>query len=259
MTRIFIVGAGTMGTQIAALCVKAGCAVVLYDSDARALARVADRFLTVASLEAALDADVVSESIIEDLAAKRRLWSALSRVVRADALLTSNTSTLLPSEIAEAVERPERFLAWHFHPPVDRNRLVDVMGHAETSPGAIDAIAELTRKLGHEPMVHAREHREYVFNAMLIAVLTAAQELALDEVASVASIDHAWTTATGMEQGPFAIMDLIGLDTMLRNADAALQRSPNDKRLRRLIAWLKPKVARGELGKKTGVGFYRYD
>ncbi|HSI03913.1 MAG TPA: 3-hydroxyacyl-CoA dehydrogenase NAD-binding domain-containing protein [Myxococcota bacterium] len=258
MTRVFIAGAGTMGTQIAALCAKAELSVVVYDSDAGALARIAGRFETTPSLDAAAAADVVSESIIEDLGAKRRFWAALSPIVRADTLLTTNTSTLLPSELADAVAGPERFLAWHFHPPVERNRLVDVMGHAETSPAAVAAIAELTRRLGHEPLVIAKEHREYVFNSMLIAMLTAAQELAVDEVASIDDIDRAWCTATGMELGPFAIMDLIGLDTLARIVDVGLQRNPNDKRLRRLLAWMKPKLAKGELGMKSGQGFYRY-
>ncbi len=257
MTRVFIIGAGTMGSQIAALCAKAGLSVVVHDSDRGALERLGGRFQTATSLDAAADADVVSESIIEELTAKRRLWAELSRIVRADALLTTNTSTLLPSEIAEAVEAPERFLAWHFHPPVEHNRLVDVMGHAGTLPAAVTAIAELTRRLGHEPLVIAKEHREYVFNSMLIAVLTAAQELAIDEVASIEDIDRAWRTATGMELGPFGIMDVIGLDTVARIVDVALQQNPNDKRLRRLLAWMKPRLARSELGVKTGKGFHR--
>ncbi len=258
MTRVFIVGAGTMGTQIAALCAKAGLDVLVHDADARALARLEGRFATTTTLDAAKDADVVSESIIEDFQAKVRLWAELSRIVPASALLTTNTSTLLPSELAQAVEGPERFLAWHFHPPVERNRLVDVMGHAGTALSAVTAIADLTRRLGHEPLIIAREHREYVFNSMLIAMLTAAQDLAIDEVASIEDIDGAWRTATGMELGPFAIMDLIGLDTLARIVDAGLQRNPNDKRLRRLIAWMKPKLAKGELGVKSGAGFFRY-
>ena len=259
MTRVFIAGAGTMGTQIATLCAKAGLEVVVYDSDPRALARLEGRFTTVSSLDGAHDADVVSESIIEDLHAKSRLWADLSRIAPATALLTTNTSTLLPSELAGAVEGPERFLAWHFHPPVERNRLVDVMGHPGTSSDAVFAIAELTRRLGHDPLIIAREHREYVFNSMLIAMLTAAQELAIDEVASIDDIERAWRTATGMELGPFAIMDLIGLDTLARIVEAGLQRNPNDKRLRRLLAWMKPKLAKGELGLKSGAGFFRYE
>jgi 3-hydroxybutyryl-CoA dehydrogenase len=165
----------------------------------------------------------------------------------------------LPSELAEAVHGPERFLAWHFHPPVERNRLVDVMGHAGTSPEALTAIADLTRRLGHEPLVIAKEHRDYVFNSMLVPLLSAAQELAMDGVGGVEDIDRAWRTATGMSVGPFAIMDIIGLDTLARVIDVALQHNPNDKRLRRVLAWMKPKLAAGELGQKSGVGFYRYD
>lgn len=258
MTRVFVVGMGAMGSQVAALCAKAGWHVVVYDNDPRVLARLAGKFAVATSLDAARDVDVVSESIVEDLSAKRRLWSDLSRIASPEAILTTNTSTLLPSEIAEAVERPDRFLAWHFHPPVEHNRLVDVMGHADTSPACVHAIAELTRRLGHEPCVLEREHREYVFNSMLIAMLTAAQDLAMAEVASIEAIDRAWKTGSGMAMGPFAIMDLIGLDTMARVADLGLQQNPNDKRLRRLLAWMKPRLAKGELGVKTGVGFYRY-
>lgn len=256
--RVFIIGAGTMGTQIATLCAKAGFAVAVFDNDPRALKRLPAGLVQAPSLELAADADVVSESVIEDLTVKRRLWAEVSRIAPPRALLTTNTSTLLPSEIAEAVELPARFLAWHFHPPVEHNRLVDVMAHPGTAPEVVNAMTELTRRLGQEPLVLTKEHREYVFNSMLIALLSAAQELAIDGVTSIEEIDRAWKVGSGMRLGPFAIIDMIGLDTVLRILEVQLGANPNDKRLRRLHGLLKPKVALGELGVKSGRGFFRY-
>jgi 3-hydroxybutyryl-CoA dehydrogenase len=280
LTRLLVVGAGTMGTQIALQAAAHGLEVVVYDAAAEARVGfrrrltaaadnlVAKRFVEDAHLDrvsvaeslaaAAAGVDVVSESIIEDLQLKRRFWAELSALVSPETILTTNTSTLKPSEIAEAVVGPERFLAWHFHLPAFTANVVDVMPTPSTSPAITDRVMELSRAIGQVPILVQREHREYVFNTMLVALLKSAQFLAANDIASVEDVDRSWMIITAMPIGPFGMMDMIGLDTVLHIIEAGLVRSPNEKQLLKVQGWLRPKVAAGELGRKSGRGFYSY-
>lgn len=279
--HILVVGAGTMGTQIAWQCATHGLSVTLTDSDPGALER-ASAVLTqfaqgaVAAGQltdgAARDAsarlhvtgdpdyrqiDLVSESVYEDPALKGRVFGALHAVCPEHTIFTTNTSTLLPSMFAAQTGRPERFAALHFHLPVWSANVADVMGHPGTDPAVIETLAAFARRIGQIPIVLRQEHPGYVFNDMFNALNTAAINLVAAGVVSVEEVDRAWMGIMKMPIGPGGWLDAIGLDTVWRITDYWAQFVP-DPRLQQNAAFLKTFVDAGRLGTKSGGGFYDY-
>jgi 3-hydroxybutyryl-CoA dehydrogenase len=277
--RILVVGAGTMGGQIALQCAMHELDVTLYDNSAEALAKgkariggYADYLIaagratpdapgrirpTTDLAAAAATADLVSESVPEDPALKGRVFAELNTLCPPHTIFTTNTSTLLPSMFAAASGRPERLVALHFHLPVWDANVADVMGHTGTDPEVIDTVTAFARRIGQIPIVAQRESSGYVFNAMLSALNGAALELAAKGVADVADVDRAWMGIMKMPIGPFGIMDAVGLDTVWQITDfwaGALDSPP----LRANADFVKSYLDRGRLGQKSGRGFYDY-
>lgn len=279
---VLIVGAGTMGQQIGLQSARFGYDVVLYDLDDEtleaAMRRVrgyVDRLAAadaIADSEAVLgritpttdlaaaarDADLVSESVPEDPALKGRVFAELDRLCPPRTLFTTNTSTLLPSMFAAASGRPERLVALHFHPDVWTSNVVDVMPHPGTAPEAVELAEAFARRIDQVPIVLEREHSGYVFNTLLVALLGAAQSLLAGGVTAPENVDRAWMGITGMRNGPLAIMDHIGIDTVWKITHYWAEESGR-KDMQRNAAYLKEHfVDRGKLGIKTGEGFYSY-
>ncbi|MGQ9921947.1 MAG: 3-hydroxyacyl-CoA dehydrogenase NAD-binding domain-containing protein [Desulfobacca sp.] len=284
INKVLVLGAGLMGRQIAMQCALFDVEVTLYgrseislararrqlqryahylvqgghitaDRAARALARIT---LTLDPKAAADGVDLVSESVSEDLAVKRQVWHQFGPLLPAPAILTTNASVIFPSEIADASGRPERFLGWHFHQLCFIKNVVDVMPHAGTQPACVAAVAEFSQALQLQPIVLRKEHRGYVCNAMLVRFLAAALELAVENVASIEDIDRAWMTVMQTPQGPFGLMDSVGLDTVANILRVGLAVESNNPLYPRALAWLQPKLEQGHLGLKTGQGFYHY-
>lgn len=276
--EVLVCGAGAIGREVALQCAMCGYRVTLYDVSRPALkqakaaielarnalartyapetARVlASRvYYTTAIDEATAGADFVSECIPEDLALKRRLFAELGERAPAHAIFTTNSSSFLPSELADASGRPDRFLALHFHKPVWVASVVDIMPHVGTVRGVVERVTQFARSLRQLPIVLGKESRDYVFNAMLQAYIAAALSLWTREVASFEDIDRTWMIAEGASRGPFGVMDAIGLDTI---HDVVRSRPDGDwgaavLRLKRDF------LDRGHLGVKSGEGFYRY-
>jgi 3-hydroxybutyryl-CoA dehydrogenase len=132
------------------------------------------------------------------------------------------------------------------------------MPHAATDPDCLATVVDFSRRLQLQPITLKREHRCYVFNAMLTRFLGAALELAAADVASIEDIDQAWMTITQMPQGPFGIMDGVGLDTVANILQFAVEKEPQNPLHAQLLTWLQPKIDAGHLGQKTGRGFYNY-
>ena len=277
--NILVVGAGTMGGQIALQCALHGLNVALYDVSAEALdagmarvrgyvthltaqgrttAAVLDRIQPTTDLAAAAaTADLVSESVPEDPVLKGRVLAELNTLCPPRTLFTTNTSTLLPSMFAAATGRPERFCALHFHLPVWDANVADVMPHPGTDPAVVATVTAFARRIGQFPIVLGREQSGYVFNTMLNALLGAALELAANGVAPLADVDRAWMGIMHTAVGPFGIMDAVGLDTVWKITDywAGVSGSP---RLRANADFVKGYLDEGRLGHKTGGGFYDY-
>jgi len=281
--RVLVVGAGTMGRQIALQCALYGLDVDLYDTAPDALAaahneinilaasfarhgRLSPAEATAAAARvaptsdlpaAAARADLVSESVPEDPALKGRVFARLNELCPPHTVFTTNSSTLLPSMFATATGRPARFAALHFHlPPWDAN-VVDIMAHSDTDPTIIELLVAFAHRIGQIPIVARRESSGYVFNAMLSALNGAALKLAAEGVADVADIDRAWMGIMKTPIGPFGIMDMIGLETIWTITDfwaTAL----GDRGLRANADFVRGYLDRGRHGRKNGHGFYDY-
>lgn len=282
--KILVVGAGTMGQQIAFQCAANGYAVKLCDVSEDALAKAQvrigeyaaflvnswhlDREMAEISLdslvfstdmaEAAKDADLVSESVFEDPAVKGRVFAELDRICPEHTIFTTNTSLLVPSMMAEATGRPDRFLALHFHQPAWTANLADIMPHPGTSPDVVALVREFALSIKQVPLVLNRENYGYVFNAMYSGLNSAALTLAANGVASVEDIDRSWMIVMKMPLGPFGMLDVVGLDTVWHVTDywaGAL----GDPQTRINADYLKREfLDKGRLGIKNGRGFYDY-
>ena len=281
--RVLVVGSGTMGMQIGFQCALFGCEVAIADVDPVALATLPDRahaygqeivdagFLPSPGLEAALgrirvvaaavdgaaDADLVVECVPEDPALKGRVFAELNDVCPATTIFATNTSTLVPSMFAEATGRPDRLAALHFHIPVWRSNVVDVMPHAGTDPEVIDALVAFGRRIGQVPIRLERESSGYVFNAIYSAVNRESMTLVANGVATVEMVDRAWMGIFKMPIGPFGMLDGVGLDTVWHITEFWARRT-GDEQLRRNADLLRGYLDRGRLGTKAGAGFYDY-
>jgi 3-hydroxybutyryl-CoA dehydrogenase len=280
---VAIVGAGTMGQQIGFQCAAHGYDVVLYDVDAAALdaargrldayaamletggtitperrAAAQARITLTADLEsAARDADLLSEAVPEDPDLKGRVLAEFNAACPPRTIFMTNTSSLVPSQFARASGRGDRLLALHFHLPVWINNLVDVMPHPGTAPAVTQLVLAFARRIGQVPIELRREHHGYVFNAMYSALNREAITLAQQEVASIEDIDRAWMHVTRAPVGPLGALDAVGLDTVWTITDY-WARQLGDEQLRANAEFLKAYVDRGDLGVKTGRGFYTY-
>jgi 3-hydroxybutyryl-CoA dehydrogenase len=282
--RVAVIGSGTMGQQIAFQCAGHGFDVMLYDIAPAALESARDRLAAYAeglvaggviSAEqrdtalakitmtsdravAAADADVLSEAVPEDPELKGRVLAEFDALCPARTIFATNTSTLLPSQFAAATGRPDRVIALHFHLPVWVTNLADVMPHGGTDPEVTELMVEFARRIGQVPIVLRREHHGYVFNALYAALNREAITMAEQGVASIEDIDRAWMHVSKWPQGLFGLLDAVGLDTAWQITDYWAAQPSSDDQLRRNATFLKAYVDRGELGVKTGKGFYTY-
>lgn len=280
--NVGVVGAGTMGAGIAQVCLVAGHAVRLSDASPTALAdgrqqvaagleRLAAKGaldptahmdalarLTIAAdtFDAAVGADAVIEAATEDLAVKRAVFAALSAAAPPGALLATNTSSLLVSAIAEAAARPEQVVGLHFLNPAPLMRLVEVVAGDRTAARVIETAVDFATGLGKDAVVCA-DAPGFIVNRVARPFTLEALRMLEAEEAGIIDIDRAMV-AGGYPMGPFALLDLVGLDvsqTVTRNLYEAYD-MPERLRPSELQARL---VAAGRLGRKTRYGFYDYD
>ena len=281
--RVLVVGAGTMGQQIALQCAGYGFEVVMLDADPAALDRAKERLAGMAVAlggepafagadlvhavagityetdpgAAATEVDLVSESVPEDPALKAKVFAELDAVCPERTVFATNTSSLLPSMYAAASGRPDRLAALHFHQPVWSANIVDVMPHPGTSPETVQLLLGFAARIGQVPIALKRESMGYVFNAMYNALNREAITLAANGVATVEDIDRAWTTIMKTPQGPFGMLDFVGIDTAWHITDFWAT-ATGDPQLVTNAAWLKGYLDQGRAGVKTGKGFYDY-
>jgi 3-hydroxybutyryl-CoA dehydrogenase len=276
---VCFVGAGTMGCFNALVAAISGYRAVLYDKDPESLERaprvqqemaaflvgsayclpgeLAEAFARITRTDdlaaATAQADLVSESVFEDLALKREVHAELDRLCPPHAILTTNTSALLVSEIEDAVQRGDRFAALHSHLGAP---LVDIVAGPRTSDGTIDLLQEYVHSLKGLPLVLKREHRGYVFNAMIGPLLTTAMVLVIEGLATREAVDRAWMARRQAPMGPFGMMDLFGINVVLDGWRGQKGAAPGLQP--KIIDFLSPWVERGALGMKSGQGFYSY-
>lgn len=280
---IVVIGAGAMGSQIGMLCALAGFDATITDIDPAALDRAKAQLRQRMSRDieqgrrvagdvdaafgrltgttdlaaAAAGADFVIEAAVEKLDVKRRLFADLDRAAPAHAILATNSSSIVSSRIADATGRPDRVCNVHFFNPALVMQCVEVVRGPECSDRTVDTAIELVRRLGKVPVLLKREIPGFIANRILNAVRDEAIFLLENGIASVADIDTACRTALGYPMGPFELMDLTGIDIgyLTKKDRYAESGDPKDLPSKTVSAL----VERGELGRKTGRGWYDYD
>ena len=195
------------------------------------------------------------EAVPENLELKKKVWAQIGEAAPSDTLLCTNSSTLLPSDIAEATGHPERFLALHFANEVWRNNTGEVMGHAGTDPAAVQAVLQFAEEIGMVPIHIQKEQAGYILNTLLVPFLTAASHLWVNDIAQAEDIDRTWRTATGSPLGPFQILDHVGMETYYQiNMNAGTEESQRvAERVKREF------IDQGHMGRSSGQGFYTYE
>ena len=278
--RVLVVGAGTMGRGIAYVSAVAGFETTLVDRDERALddarddiermctaavarakltdeaARAAQRRIRTSTdvLASMSGAAFVIEAIVEDMATKRALLAQLDAVAAAGVLLASNTSSLSIAELAAVTGARHRVIGMHFFNPVHAMKLVEVVTHAGTDQDTVARVAAFARQLGKQPIV-VRDSPGFASSRLGVALGLEAMRMLEDGVATAEDIDTAMELGYGHPMGPLRVSDLIGLDVRLDIA-SYLHRTLGSRF--EPPAVLKAKVAAGELGKKSGRGFYEW-
>ena len=284
--NVTILGSGTMGQEIGLLSAVCGYQVTMYDisedslqtarkrqqghlqmmnkmgylapaENEQVLARI--RYTTDPA-EAAREADLVSESVPETISVKEETYRQFSRLWPEGTILTTNTSTLLPSMFARATGRPEKFMALHFHPHIWISNVVDIMPHPGTDPGVVQTVTDFAVSIRQIPIPLQKESPGYVFNAMLVPLLNSALNLAANGVATPEDVDRAFMGVLKTKMGPMGIIDLIGIDTIYRvtKTNMELQGTHNNPQLQKLVGYVKGRMDEGRLGIKSGGGFYEY-
>jgi 3-hydroxyacyl-CoA dehydrogenase len=202
---------------------------------------------------------LVIESVPEQLSLKKRVLKTISQLVPVDCIIASNTSYFVPSVLSRFVTAPERYAQMHFHVPVLKDSVVDIVGCEQTEPAVLMRLAALSEQIGQYPLMMKKEHPGYVFNWLLQSVLKAALELVALDVVDYEDVDRSWKSVTGMSLGPFGMMDQIGLDVIDQVLSNARWAEPIKVSEQQLLEILRPLMQQGKLGKKSGAGFYTYD
>lgn len=200
------------------------------------------------------DADIVIEAVPEDLDLKKQVWSQVGDAAPAKTIFTTNSSSLRPSDFADATGRPEKFLALHFANLVWSHNTGEVMVADKTDRKYFDIVVEFAAEIGLEPIPILKETPGYLLNSLLIPWLEAAAALYVDRVANPSDIDTAWRVATGSPAGPFETYDTVGFNVATLVAGGA-----DDPRQHKFAAMLEKAIDAGKSGLGDGQGFYSYD
>ena len=282
MKRVLILGSGTMGRQIGWVAAMAGFEVVIHDVSDTLLEKAGAGILKMAeqtvkngglaagdmetalnrivyeadAATAARDVDIVSESIPEDPILKGTVFARFHTLCPEHTIFTTNTSTLKPSLFADASGRPEKLVALHFHVP-EVDRVVDLMPHPKTSKETLVATRAFAEAMNLIVIELKQESSGYVFNSMFSSLLGSALTLAAKGVAEPRDVDRAWMGIMQTAIGPFGMMDQVGLETIHTITKYWAEKKKDPQRLAN-ADYLKGFLDKGQLGMKTGQGFYEY-
>lgn len=277
---IAVIGAGVMGRGIAQIAAQAGSTVRLVDAQpgavGKACAALSEQWdalcskgrlsadaatackqrLRPSAIADLCDCDLVVEAIVERLDVKKAVFAEVESVVRPDAVLVTNTSSLSVTAIAAGLQRPGRFAGYHFFNPVALMKVVEVIGGLRTDEATCEALDRYARQMGHTP-VRAADTPGFIVNHAGRGYITEALRLASESVADFATIDRILRDQAGFRLGPFELLDLTALDVSQPVMESIYHQYFEEPRYRPSVIGAQ-RLAGGVLGKKVGEGFYRY-
>ena len=208
--------------------------------------------------EAFSDADLVVEAVAEDIGQKIEFYTELKEHLPEKTIIVTNSSTLLPSQFAEYTGRPEKFLALHFANNIWAGNTAEVMGHPGTDQAYYDQIVKFADDIRMVPLCLHKEQPGYILNSMLVPFLSAAEALYANDVADPETIDKTWCLATGAPNGPFRILDVVGLVTAYNIVSMNPLAKDPESTPGKICAKLKEMIDQGKTGINAGEGFYKY-
>ena len=279
--RMAVIGAGQMGSGIAQVAAQAGVEVVVADASpdlakrgveklGQSLAKLVEkgklpaadrekvlgRIRPAASLDDCAGADLAIEAILENESAKKEIFKKLDAMLRPEAILASNTSSISITALAASTKRPDRFVGMHFMNPPPVMQLVEIIRGLQTSDATYEAVIALAKRFG-KTTVTSKDSPGFIVNRILIPLLNEACFALQEGLASPEDIDTGVKLGLNHPMGPLTLADFIGLDTCLYIAEVLHRELGDDKY--RPAPLLRNYVAAGWYGRKSGRGFYRYD
>ena len=285
--NVTVAGSGVLGSQIAFQTAFKGFNVTIYDINEDAIAKAKERITALESTyvayfsneqeaaktaksriqyatdlkDATSNADLVIEAVPELKDIKINFYKQLGEVAPLHTVFATNSSTMLPSDFAEYTGRPEKFLALHFANSIWKNNTGEVMPHPDTDQKVVEDVLKFTAAIGMVPLHIKKEQPGYILNSLLVPFLDAGQILWGNGVADPYTIDKTWMIGTGAPLGPFAIMDVVGLETVYNivSTKAAKHPNPEQNPFKDIADLIKNEfIDQGKLGMKSGEGFYKY-
>lgn len=282
LKKVVIAGCGVLGSQIAIQCALHGYDVTIYKShnieksrnsvlsflpryekdlklDKQVLDDIYNKFIFTTDLEEAVqDADLVIETVPEVIEIKTEFYKNLGKLAPEKTIFATNSSTFLPSMFMEVTGRPEKFAALHFANEIWIHNTAEVMGTKKTSPEVFATVEEFAKSIGMVTLPLRKEQPGYILNSLLVPLLSAATDLWADDVADIETIDKTWMLATGAPLGPFAILDIVGINTAHNIFKMVAEKTQNPVKLKAVEKFEKEFMELNKLGVATGEGFYKY-
>jgi 3-hydroxybutyryl-CoA dehydrogenase len=281
VSKIGVVGVGTMGAGIAEVFARSGVDVVAIDHDEPSLERGREhiqastdravrrskltaeeqellfaRLTFTTNLQDVKDCDLVIEAVSEDMEVKRSVFEQLDRIVKPDTILATNTSALSVTQLSVATSSPARVVGMHFFNPAPVQRLVEVIGTVITDEAVLDRVKEIVDSVGKTPVI-VSDRAGFIANGLLMGYLNNAAAIFESKYASREDIDESMRDGASLPMGPLKLLDLIGIDTAYAILDTMYKETRD--RIHAPTPLLKQMAIAGLLGRKTGRGFYTYD
>ena len=282
LQNISVIGAGFLGTQIGLQCAAHGLSVSLVDTSEKALRhsekvveielqrRISEGIIDHNQQQAilsrinytpdlkkgVLNAQLIIEAVPENINLKRDIFAQLDQLTSPSVILATNSSSIKISSIETATKRPENVLNMHFYGMIWQRPMVELMRGTCTSKDTISKVYHLAQQIEVTPLVVDSESTGFIFNRIWRAIKRESLHLVNDGVTSFENVDRAWMIFTGMNMGPFALMDRIGLDVIQDIENVYFSQSNEERDAPPPL--LTELVQRGDLGRKTGKGFYSY-